>query len=192
MSNTRKPRRAGKTLIELLVIIATASTILSMTGQLLFRVSRTERAVRESGTISRAELRLIRDFRADVRAAASADAGLEDGAARLRLVGGDDEITYRATDGGIERTSTARRELYRLGDIECRFHIDDRFVILEVEPRRSTPGFQKAAPIQFSITAAMGADSHDPRAAQAPSEEGETDTATIPPVEAPLPERSEP
>ena len=66
MSNTRKPRRAGKTLIELLVIIATASTILSMTGQLLFRVSRTERAVRESGTISRAELRLIREGRMEL------------------------------------------------------------------------------------------------------------------------------
>jgi len=184
--------RAGKTLIELLVIIATASTVLSMAGQLLFRVSRTERAVREAGTVSRAELRLIRDLRADVRGATSADATPAEGSAQLRLTRGSGEIVYRATDGGIERDSATGHELYRLGDIECRFRIDGPFVVLEVEPRRAKPGFAKAAPSQFVITASVGADSGSSQVSPVRSELAGTNAPHRQPVEAPTPGRREP
>jgi type II secretory pathway pseudopilin PulG len=190
--NRETHSRAGKTLIELLVVIATASTVLTVAGQLLFRVSRTERAVREAGTISRAELRLIRDLRADVRAATSVEATATDDAQHLHLVLGDDEIDYRATDEGIERTSTTRRELYRLGAVETRFRTDDRFVFVEVEPRRSTPGFPHAAAERFRITAAIGADSHDRQASPAASGPDDANASTMQPVEALLPEGREP
>lgn len=195
MNRVTQSTRSGKTLIELLVVIATASTVLTVAGQLLFRVSRTERAVREAGTISRAELRLMRDLRADVRAATSAEATATDDAQRLHLARGDDEddeIDYRATDDGIERTSSKRRELYRLGAVESRFRIDDQFVFLEVEPRRSKPGFPHAAADRFSITAAIGADAHDPQTSPAASGQAAANALETQPVEAPLPERREP
>lgn len=178
---TRLPR-AGKTLIELLVVIVTASTVLTIAGQLLFRVSRTERVARDAGTISRAELRLTRQLRADVRAATSAEAVNKD---RLHLTLANRDIDYRATEEGIERRTGTARELYRLGNGESNFSSDGRFVTLNIEPQPQTPGFAKAAAETFRIVAATGADvrSDDSRGVGALS--------GTEPVEAPLPGRGE-
>ena len=186
MSQHSGPNRAGKTLVELLVIIATASTILTISAQLLFRISRSERAVREAGTISRSELRLIRDLRSDIRAATSAEISDTDDERQLRLTASENEIAYRATAEGIERRTARTRELYRLGGVESHFRRDGSFVTLQVEPRRSAPGFAKAAAGSFRIVAAVGADigSGEPHEADSSSK---TEA-----VEAPIPERSEP
>jgi hypothetical protein len=186
MTAKANSQRAGKSLIEVMVVIVTASAILTMAGQLLYRVSRTERATRDAGAISRAELRLVRDLRSDLRAATSADTGEKDDVSRLHLVRAEQDIDYRATDEGIERQTAATRELYRLGDVSARFHREGEFVVLEVEPRRPMPGFAKAAAGRFRIMAAIGAD------LGRRSTGGNSAVSETPPVEAPLPERNAP
>ncbi|MBA3316007.1 MAG: hypothetical protein M3552_19095 [Planctomycetota bacterium] len=153
--------REGKTLIELLVVIITMSAILSTAGQMLYRLSRAERAVRDAGAIARAEIRLYRTFREDARAAETAMLTEVDGRQAIVFSTATKTVTYRATDEAILRSAEGdggtRRDSYRLGATNSLFRVEnDRFAALTVKPRHQTAGRAKAAAGEFQILAALG------------------------------------
>ena len=152
-------QRAGKTLVEVLVIMAGTSVVLTTAGQLLHRVSRAERTVRDSAAAGRAETRFARVFREDVRAASAAE--VADESRTLRLVSEEARIEYAASEGLVKRSGardeSRGRDGYRLGDVVITFAVEGRLAIATVEPppapaRRATPAGR------FQIVAEIGAD----------------------------------
>jgi hypothetical protein len=165
----------------MLIVMAAMSAILMTAGRLIFQLSRAERAGREGTAIGRAEMRLARDFREDVRAAFAAEV-LEKGK-RLRLTTPAGVIEYAADDDGVRKTvmgNSARRDAYRLGAVEVNFGAESRAVTLSVRPRRVEPNAVRAAAGPLLVVAATGADR---LGGEVPAK------AELQPIEAPRPGR---
>ena len=176
-TSPRGRRRPGKTMIEMMVVIATSSLLISLAGGLFHHLSRTERAFRDSAAAGRAQARLVRAFRNDARQAQSAQVGwavptkANDQPARpvhqtenpkIEFKIGENIITYLPTEHGLRRESqmktVGQREDYYLGDIEATFSIDDDLAMLLVKPRRVTPPAKPRSVGAFRLVAAIGAD----------------------------------
>jgi type II secretory pathway pseudopilin PulG len=115
--------RRGKTLIELMAVIATVSLLTGLLGQLFVKMMRSEGTARR-GVVARLNLdRLARDFRDDVHSghrAALVDEA-EHPAQVLSIVRGDDSVAeYRVRDGFVRRT------ILREGEPESRddYHLE--------------------------------------------------------------------
>ena len=183
---TRFRLRRGKTLIEMLVVMVGISAVLVTAGQMLLRLGRVERTVRDSAAIGRAEVRLARAFRTDARAASAADP-LDENGSGLRLTTPAGPVEYALRDGSIQRTvgtaESPRREGYKLGEVTAAFAVEDgRYAVLSVEPRRES-GPRDAVAGPFQIVAAIGADRS---LVASDADESETE-----PVEAPKPASGE-
>lgn len=134
MNSQRASNRAGKSLLELLVVMALASVVLTLGAQTLIQLLRAERL--ETSAVSRSMnlSRVARQFRADVHDAKSAqlipadDQSLE--TLELRTSDGR-RIVYIAEESEIRRTvhnppQTAGREAYRLYYGDLHFEVDDK------------------------------------------------------------------
>ena len=177
-------RRRGKTLIEMLVVIVAMSAVLSTAGQMLYRLSRSERMVRDASAIARAEMRLARTFRSDARAASSAEPLEDPAASGVRFDTPAGLVTWRVAEEEVQRTveqgDAPRRDAFRLGPVIVSFEVEeDRLAVIHVEPQRPAGTVIRAAAGPLEVVAAIGADRPD----RSP------DSATLPaatrPVEAP-------
>jgi type II secretory pathway component PulJ len=175
-------RRAGKSLIEMLVVIITMSAILTVASQMLYRLSRAERMVRESGPIARAEVRFFRTFRSDARAANQARLEEQNGRMQLTLVSHAHTVTYRSTGDAVIRTLQddrgPRQDAYRLGPSDINFQVEnDRFAVARATPRRQVPGRAKGAAGAFEIVAALGTGESPVQRQRTPKRAALNDTA---------------
>jgi len=183
--------RAGKTLIEMLVIIVSMSVVLSTAGQMLFRLSRSERAVRDASAIARTEMRLARLFRTDARASFAAER-LAEPQQGLRFTTADGTITYEFDDGSVRRSwdagTGAHRDRFVLGSVNVAFDIDENeLAILAVEPQAPDVRSTRSSAGPLRIAATIGADAFGESIAERPeSEDRRAVEATRPePEEAP-------
>lgn len=127
------PERAGKSLIEVVVVIALLGAVMVPTVRMIHGLMRSEREGARSLALSTSAARLSREFRRDVHSAVeteivSPNAGRPE---ELRLTQSDGEtVVYAATDGGIERlvkserdgdSNVLSRERYRLPAGRTRF-----------------------------------------------------------------------
>lgn len=175
--------RAGKTLIETLVIMVGLSVVIVTAGQLLHRLSQLERTVRNATSVSRAELRLTRDFRRDVRQSATATLMQSDAGEILRLDGPAGAIHYSAKGEFVLRTESGttppRQEQYRVGVVAVGWGLEgDHIAVLSIEPARQTARPTTSAG-RLQIVAAIGGD----------RTRSSTEPPLKPPVEAPKPGR---
>lgn len=171
----------------MLVVMVGISAVLVTAGQMLHRLGRVERSVRDSAAIGRAEVRLTRAFRSDARAASAAESFDGEDGSGLRLMTPAGPVEYVMRDGSLRRTvgngESLRREGYKLGDVTAAFAVEDgRFAVVTIEPRRES-GRREAAAGPFRVVAAIGAD-RSPVTSEA--DESETE-----PVEAPKPASGE-
>ena len=186
--NRHTAGRTGKSLIEMIVVIAGISVVIATAGQLLHRVAQSERQIRNAAAVGRAQLRLARIFRQDVRSADSVEPFAGEFGEGMRLLLDGSTVEYDFRDGVVVRTVTgepASHEGYRLGSVAVHFHRDgERFAVLSVDPQRAV-GRPQATAGRFRIIAAIGADvsghSNRQRTADSPR----------PPVEASRPEAEE-
>lgn len=159
--NERRRRRCGKSLIEMMVVIMAMTAILTVAGRLLYQLARAERSARESVAVGRAELRLARDFRDDVRAASSAAAFQADEQQGLRLTTPDGMVEYVVAAEAVRRTEgdAGRRDAYRLGPVAVTLGVEaDRFAVLSIEPALQASNARHSAAGPLQIVAKIGAD----------------------------------
>ena len=113
------PRRAypaGVSLIEMVLLIASITVILSACGTFLHLLMKLDRAGRDAMRDSNSVARLARQFRGDVRAAAAAKVvePEADRPGRLELTTeGRPTVTYRVESGSLLRTESDGAKVYR-------------------------------------------------------------------------------
>jgi hypothetical protein len=162
---SRRARRRGASLVELLIVIVLISAALGLAVPLVELLVRVGNAAPDHLERVTRTTRLAAAFRADVRGAATAeDATAEK---RLRLAGGPTEVTYH-----IERDHLVRleregerivgREAYALDERPVAWRIERdpgtgaTFVALVLDRRLTAR--RKVAPRQLRIEARLGAD----------------------------------
>lgn len=154
--------RAGKTIIEMMVVIATSAVLVSLAAGLFHHLSRTERLFRDSVASSRAQIRLAGDFRADVRTAETATLIKQENGESIQLKSNHGTILYTPTPDGLsrqaQRKETPHRDEYRLGDVAIQFTIADGLATMTVTPLRLPPPARPRSSGPFRIVAAIAAD----------------------------------
>lgn len=156
-------KRSGKSLIEMVVVISAMSVLLTVAGRLLHQLSFAERTAREGTTVGRGELRLARDFRADVRRARSVEPLVDEKTSGVRIQSDDGAIDYVVQPEAIVRYSTIanrpQQESYRLGPTTIAWLVEkNQTASIEVEPRRDAGTVNRAAAGPLRIVARIGAD----------------------------------
>lgn len=169
MSRAACRRRAGFTLIEVLVVMAVMALYVAVGSVLIFGVLRTYEADAAAQRRSTARRILADQFRADVAAAEAApDRDGDDTAGPRRLLlrqPGGRLVAYRRTAAGLERLATRGDDVERLvlalgGEpVEVEFRRggpDGRLVTLRLTETRGTEG----AEVHFThdLTAALAGD----------------------------------
>ena len=174
---TRSRRRRGFTLIELMVVIAIVTVILSLVGAVFQRLFLSEQTAMRAALIERTVSRLADQFRRDIHAAtgASIDTNREGATGALELFEANRDqpaVVYVARTDEVIReqhaadASVTHREVFRLPD--CRVSFFDQaeqpdvpFVSLAIERQHSTitPQPQAARPYRtLVVEAALGRD----------------------------------
>lgn len=163
MANRRLTCRTGKSLIEMLVVIATMATLLTIAAQVLSRLGRSERTVRESGVIGQAEVRLTRLFRQDARQSLSAELLNEEGPS-IQFTLRNGVVTYQASPNGVSRKFTAsdgtpHDDTFRLGAVDVTFEIEsERLAIAKTTLRKGNRDVGRSVFGEFQIVANIAAD----------------------------------
>jgi Tfp pilus assembly protein FimT len=116
--------RAGYTLVQLLVVIATATVLLTTGAMILATMLRSQAVAHEHLRQTRLRSRLTRVFLDDVHAAQSADTQNE----ALALSEGERKVSYRMQGTRLIRQETAAgnpvsQEAFTLNDLAVRFEI---------------------------------------------------------------------
>jgi len=150
-------RRPGYSLIEVIVVMVTASTMMAVTVALLYGLLRAERGTRDHIRHSTALGRLADQFRRDVHAAVAPPAAEERGW-RLVLAPGE-TVVYRAEPGRMDRLrktgeNLQQRESFALppgttATIETSSAGDIRTAGLLIAPNGAEPKRSSAQPIRF-------------------------------------------
>lgn len=139
-------RRRGASLIELMVVIVLASSVMLLTATLLHRLFRAENLATRSAVTDANIGRLARQFRNDVHQATSVkrldDADKKPG---LELkVDSNQTISYTAGDHRVDREvigpeGVASRETYRLPDCRISFPIQEtNLLMLQIDRPHTT------------------------------------------------------
>lgn len=154
--------RNGKTILEMMIVIAVSSVLVSLVAGLFHHLSRTERLFRDTVVAGRAQIRLARDFRADARAASTAELIDHEVGQGIELNSGSKTIRYIPAPDGLIREQTVNteryRDKYRLGDVLLTWTITDRLATLAVAPRRPAPPARSHFTGPFRLVAAIAAD----------------------------------
>jgi Tfp pilus assembly protein FimT len=179
----KRPRH-GKSLIEMLVVIAAMSVVLGFVAQTLHALMRAERAGTQSLAESLNRSRLARQFRQDVHAARQAErmAAEEDQPEQLRLTRPDQQtILWSVANEGFVRSTrhdeTIRsQEHYRTGG-RGRFELSDdgSRIALVIDPppalsEAATPPRVPANRRPLRIEAATGRDLRFDSSSTSPNE----------------------
>lgn len=168
-SRNRRHRR-GMTLVELAVVIAAASIIMSTVAVSLHRMYRADRSVRDELAESASLMRLSSMFRADAHLAidaAKSDAA-EDGPeveGLLMRLSGNETIAYTFTNSSIRRTKrrgeeVIHRDAFRLAsdvDVELVFRDEQAAQMASIIVTRRSDTAASARPL-YRIDAAVGLD----------------------------------
>lgn len=180
--------RRGIMLVELVVVMSSATIVLSMSAVMIHRIMRVQSSAYEFFDVERSALRLGSQFRNDVHAATDASLQVADNETVLTLQRADDQtVRYERAEANVVRL------LINNGDIVAResfaFPTDTRWTIEEQKnPRRfvisldnqvQDPVPQKAGaprnalrsasllsiPVCFQVEACLGRDWPRPNAA---------------------------
>lgn len=128
--------RRGVMLVELVVVMSSATIVLSMSAVLIHRIMRVQSSAYEFFDVERSALRLSSQFRSDVHAATDASLQVADNETILTLQLADDQtVRYERAEANVVRL------LFKNGDIVAResfsFPADTRWTIEEhSDPRR--------------------------------------------------------
>lgn len=122
-------RRRGASLIEMMVVMAVMTAVLSTVGVLFHRLFQTERLSTRLTLVELTTMRLADQFRRDVHAAQSVTrtSKPDDSRSALELqTAATSKIVYTAETDRVQRevvdtTGTTSRELYRLPGCQVRF-----------------------------------------------------------------------
>jgi hypothetical protein len=161
------PVRAGKTLIEVVLVLGMAMTIALAGAQLIHMMMQAERAGAASLATGQTLDRLARTFREDVHAAngGPAEAGQRE-SLQLQLAG-KGSVVYQATANRVDRTArddagNASHETFALPSSSISFESTPGGDILSLVVRRSATTTAKpasnVAEREFRITAVGGRD----------------------------------
>lgn len=128
-SPTRTHRRAGLTLLQMLVVMALTSVITTAAISVVITMLRLEGRTMQVWMTQRTLLQLGEDFRKDAHAAKTAEITTQNEAATLIFRSGAEtsrSVTYLATASQVIRRETdgdklLRTETYRLPESEVRF-----------------------------------------------------------------------
>jgi len=150
-------RRTGYSLVEVIVVMVTASTMMAVTVALLYGLLRAERITRDHIRHSTALGRLADQFRRDVHAAVALPADEERGW-RLTLAPGE-TVVYRAEAGRMDRLRKTgeklqQRESFALppgtaAEIETSSAGDIATASLLIAPNGAEPKRSSGRAIQF-------------------------------------------
>ena len=157
-------RRRGYSLVEVIVVMATASVLLGLTVTLLYTLFRAERGGRDQVRHYTALGRLAEQFRRDVHAATAADA-IENQEWEFSL-SDNRTVTYRMEPGRVIRLEQAgeaspRRESFALppgmtAAVEIDTDAEPTFARLVIVPAPAGPERPRGRPMQ--IDAMLGRD----------------------------------
>lgn len=142
--------RAGYTLVQLLVVIATATVLLTTGAMILATMLRSQAVAHEHLRQTRLRSRLTRVFLDDVHASRSAEAQDE----ALTLSAGDRKVAYRVQGSRLIRQETAAenpvsQEAFTLGELTVRFEVSlERVRLGLVSPKKG----------EFTVLARLGRD----------------------------------
>lgn len=131
----RMNRRAGISLIEMLIVISVMSITLGLAVMTIGFLMRAESGATQAFAASNMLSRLAADFRRDARAAREAEIGADDEPGELRLILPEGRtVIYRGNGRSVERLvrqeeKLRQREVYRLGSERIEFQVT------EEEPR---------------------------------------------------------
>ena len=172
--HSRRTRR-GVSLAELLVVISSATVILTMSATLIHRIMHTQSRAYAFFCVERSALRLTTQFRRDVHSAtdASIDGAGDEGVLTLQLTG-DQTVEYRRAEGNVARVLSsggdvvAREEFPFPAGTEwgLQEHQAPRRLILSLEgqpqdnldPNEKRPSPLFAVPVGFRAEACLGRD----------------------------------
>lgn len=162
---SQRRTRGGKTLLEMMVVIATSAMLVSMAGGLFYHLSQTNETFREAATAGNAQMRLANRFRVDARGAVSAKLQEKNENSQMVFVNGKVITTYTVNEQGIGRLvsggAVTHRDLFRIGEGDISLSLDDGVARIESVPSKdSSPGTPQA-PNVFRIVVAVGADRLD-------------------------------
>jgi len=163
---SRRLRLAGVSLIEMVLIIASITVVLSVCGTFLHLLVKLDRGGRNAMRDTQAVARLAQQFRGDVRAASAAKvvAPDEKSPGRLELTTeGRPTVTYPVESGSLLRTESDgakvhRREAYLVENLASpRFErlSDDRLVL--TMPRKADAAGPSLRP-GYRVEALLGKD----------------------------------
>lgn len=160
--------RTGKTLIEMVFVIAVIGMVMTIAAKTMVVVLNTERSGRDAFTANSDRSRLANDFRHDVNAARSASVsdGQDDAGSRLALTLPERSvIEYSLQDDEVIRLvkqdeTISARERYRIGYDHARFAIEpgDREFVSLIATITHRPKKVSAPQRQLRIDALTGKD----------------------------------
>ncbi|MFV2067973.1 MAG: type II secretion system protein J [Pirellulales bacterium] len=178
MRRRRLPtRRLGTSFVELLVVMSTATVILTTSATLIHRILHAQSKAYAFFDVQRSALRLSSQFRRDVRQATDASIRGEGAEAVLTLPSaGDQLVQYRLVDGDVLRvlsiqgTAVSQEEFTFPADTEwiLEERTDPRRLILTLAARPSKkagtgeqgPATRFTIPVRFRVEACLARDWH--------------------------------
>lgn len=181
--------RRGVSLLEVVLLLSTATVVLTMSGQLIHRILHAQSRAKALLAVERDALRLTAQFRHDVRTASDADFDPADSDQRMTLLVNEDQrIEYRLAGGQVRRVlvegeqGVAQEEFnFSLGTIGTFSELESpRRMVLSLETPavadldgQASISPRYLAPVCLRVEACLGEDLYEAERPAMPPEEVE-------------------